>query len=137
LDVVGFASDMLGVSLHPGQVRILSESFPTGMEADDFPYKFIHITSGNRFGKSALLGVLHIWFAVYKHRAKAAYGTGDWFDSQYTVINLGPLNENAYVVREKVGLILQDKADEQLFRRPERGHVDPRVVALFRQSKKG
>ena len=132
---MGFADKLLGVSLHPGQIRILSEAFPRGVEADDFPYKFIHMTTGNRFGKSAMMAVLHLWFAVYKHRAKAQYGSADWFDSQYTVLNLGPVNENAYVVREKVGMILQDKADEQIFRKPERGHVAPEIQALFKTAK--
>src|SRR3990167_8494820 len=137
LDIVGFADQGLGVGLHDGQKRILSKAFPTGQEPDDWQYKFIHIKTGNRFGKSVILAVVHLWFGTYKHRADFPYGTKDWFDLQYAAINLCPLNDIAYVVREKVGLILMDRADEQIKRKPVRGHIQPELTMLFKQAEKG
>jgi hypothetical protein len=137
LDVVGFAVEILGVELHPGQIRILEVAFPRGVEPEDWPFKFIHIATGNRFGKSVILAILHLWFGTYKHRCGFAYGTGDWFDTQYSIINLCPLNDIAYVVREKVGLILMDKADEQIKRLGGRGHVSPALISVWRQARRG
>lgn len=137
LDVIGFANDVLGVELHPGQVRILSGAFPKGVEPEDWQYKYFHISTGNRFGKSVLMAILHLWFAFFKHRCPAEYGTEDWFLYPYAVANICPLNDIAYVVREKVGLILQDKAKEQLMRPGGRGYCEPSFKALFKQAKKG
>ena len=137
LDVVGFAENVCGVGLHKGQKRILRKAFPIGMEPEFWQFKFIHLATGNRFGKSVILAILHLWFAVYKHRAPFGYGTPEWFDLQYSIINLCPLNEIAYVVREKVGLILMDQADEQIKKVGGRGHVAAELVLLFKKADKG
>lgn len=136
LDVLGFADKVLGVELHKGQKRILAESFPRGVEPSEWPYRFVHIRSGNRFGKSVMLAVLHLWFAIFKHRlpGSAPYGSAEWFDSPYNVANLCPLNDIAYVVREKVGLILQNKAKEQIQRIGGRGSIHPGVQQLFKSN---
>ena len=137
LDVIGFSENILGVALHDGQKRILQASFPVGVEPLDWPFKFIHISTGNRFGKSVILAVLHLWFGTYKHRLPFAFGSDDWFDSPYAIINLCPLNEIAYVVREKVGLILMGKSLEQLKNVNGRGKVDPAAVALWKMPSAG
>lgn len=105
------------------------------MESDQWPYKATHTRTGNRFGKSVIFSVVGIWFAVYKHRVPVPYGTEEWFDFPFSAVNIGPVNENAYVVREKVGLILQDKAKEQILRIGGRGHILPEIQALFKTAK--
>lgn len=111
-------------------------SFPP-VDPEEWPYKFIHISTGNRFGKSVILAVLHLWFAAYKHRVKFATGTPEWFEHPYSVINLCPLNEIAYVVREKVGQILMNKASEQINNVNGRGACDPALTALFKTASRG
>ena len=137
LDVIGFSENILGVALHDGQRRILNESFPVGMEPDEWAYKYIHISTGNRFGKSVILAILHLWFGTYKHRVPFPFGSEEWYDWPYSVINLCPLNEIAYVVREKVGLILMGKSLEQIKNPSGRGKIDPAIPLLFKQPDAG
>lgn len=55
-DIVFFAWYFLGLKLHPGQIRFLREA--DGMVNVLVP--------GNRFGKSVIIAVRHIWFNFYK-----------------------------------------------------------------------
>ena len=135
LDVLGFADEGLGVELHDRQKEIIRAIFPVGCPPETWPYKSAHLATGNRFGKSVIIAVVQMWFAVFKHRAPLPYASSDWFLFPYAAVNVGPQNENAYVVREKVGLILQDQAKEQIMRPSGRGHIHPAIQSMFKQAR--
>lgn len=78
-DIVFFAEYFLGITLHPGQVRYLTEA--DGMVNILVP--------GNRFGKTVILMVRHIWHCYYKR----GFPEGDsdmWTKTPYQTAALAP-----------------------------------------------
>lgn len=78
-DIVFFAWYFLGLKLHPGQIRIIRNA--TGMVNV--------IVSGNRFGKTVLIAVRHIWFCFYKIGWDASSGEA-WSKVRYRTVALAP-----------------------------------------------
>lgn len=81
-DIVFFAHAFLGLKLHPGQIRFLREA--NGIVNILVP--------GNRYGKTVLLAVRHIWHNFYK----IGLSEGDdasWTKAGYQTACLGPFGE--------------------------------------------
>lgn len=131
LDPIRFIEELLGISLNVGQKLLINTCFPVGVEPEDWPYKQINLLAANRWGKSVLIACLTIWMGTFKHRVGLAYGTAEWWDAKYNTVNICPLVDLAYVVREKVGEILADEAKEQIMRTGGRGHINPQLQMLF------
>lgn len=120
-DPVGFARVHLGIELHPGQQEFLLEAIrfsPDGTLA----YKYPNLTASNRWGKTVVLAVVHLFFAVYKHGLMVE--GQDWFLHPYGIINICPLVSLANVARDMVNDILQSKAKEQILNPNGRGYCD-------------
>lgn len=78
-DIVYFAWRFLGLKLHPGQIRFLRE-------ADGLVNVLV---PGNRFGKTVIIAVRHIWFNFYK--IGVADSAGDqWQKFSYRTACLAP-----------------------------------------------
>lgn len=102
-DIVYFAEELLGMTLHEGQKRYLRA------KAADFragrPTKIWMLVPGNRWGKSVILAILHIWHCTYKIGitrgdaeaiARAAYATA----------NLSPHSETTKPVFDAIKQIM-------------------------------
>lgn len=110
-DVIGFAEDILGISLHEGQKRFLNEAIRFDSDGK-LHYKYVNLTASNRWGKTVSLAVIHLFFATYKH---GLYIEGaDWATHPYGIINLCPLVDLANVLRDMVDAILRSDAKEQI-----------------------
>lgn len=81
-DPVVFINHLLGVPLHPGQVRFLRET--TEQE-----HKINLLVPSNRWGKSSMIACKHIWKHFYKHGIPQ--GNQDaWLRADYRTANVAP-----------------------------------------------
>lgn len=78
-DIVFFAWRFLGLKLHPGQIRFLRE-------ADGLVNVLV---PGNRFGKTVIIAVRHIWFNFYKIGVADSHGD-EWQKFSYRTACLAP-----------------------------------------------
>jgi hypothetical protein len=120
-DVVGFSDAHCGVELHDGQKRFLREAFSFNDDGS-FVYKYPNLTASNRWGKTVVVAIVHLWFAVFKHGL--AIEGADWFKHPYHIMNICPLVDLANLARDAINDILQNKAKEQINRPSGRGHSD-------------
>lgn len=83
-DPVEFARVFLGIDLHPGQVEWINKST-----------KRINILRpGNRYGKTFVAAVKHIWHAMCKPRLDGmVLSNVEWLRVEYQVLNFGPTYE--------------------------------------------
>ena len=83
-DPVEFARIMLGIQLHPGQVEWIKRST-----------KRINILRpGNRYGKTFVAAIKHIWHCMCKPRLDGKVLTNnEWLRVEYQVLNFGPTYE--------------------------------------------
>lgn len=78
-DIVFFAWYFLGIKLHPGQIRFLRE-------ADGLVNVLV---PGNRFGKTVLIAVRHIWYNFYKVGIDRS-NTNAWMKLGYRTACIAP-----------------------------------------------
>lgn len=83
-DPVEFSKVFLGIDLHPGQVEWIRNS-----------NKRINILRpGNRYGKTFVAAVKHIWHCMCKPRLDGMILTNEeWLRVEYQVLNFGPTYE--------------------------------------------
>lgn len=83
-DPVEFARIMLGIQLHPGQVEWIHNST-----------KRVNILRpGNRYGKTFVAAIKHIWHCMCKPRLDGKVLTNnEWLRVEYQVLNFGPTYE--------------------------------------------
>lgn len=102
-DIVFFAEHFLGMSLHEGQKRYLRS------KAEDFrdnrKTKIWLLVPGNRFGKSVVVAILHIWHGFYK--IGIARGDGNAIaKASYMTANLAPHSDATKPVFDAIIQIL-------------------------------
>lgn len=78
-DIVFFAYHFLGLSLHPGQIRFMRGAVGNVNV----------LVPGNRFGKTVILAVRHIWHNFYKIGIKEG-DAGEWEKLSYRTVALAP-----------------------------------------------
>jgi len=83
-DPIEFSRIMLGIQLHPGQVEWIKNST-----------KRINILRpGNRYGKTFIAAIKHIWHCMCKPRLDGKVLTNvEWLRVEYQVLNFGPTYE--------------------------------------------
>lgn len=81
---IAFAKEILGIDLHPGQLKWIKNST-----------KRINILRpGNRFGKSLVAAVKHVWQCMCKPQlAGKVSTTEEWLRVEYQTLNFGPTYE--------------------------------------------
>ena len=81
---INFAKEMLGIELHDGQKKWLRNAT-----------KRINILRpGNRWGKSLILAVKHLWQCICKPQLDGKVNTySDWLKVEYQTLNFGPTYE--------------------------------------------
>ena len=95
-DPIAFVDEFLGILPHPGQRRWIRES----------QMRLISILRpGNKFGKTMVEALLHIWEAVTKPRiAGKVWSEDEWMRVQYQTLVFGPTYEQS---RELLGMIIE------------------------------
>ena len=83
-DPVEFARIILGIDLHPGQIEWIRNST-----------KRVNILRpGNRYGKTFVAAIKHIWHCMCKPRLDGKVLTNnEWLRVEYQVLNFGPTYE--------------------------------------------
>lgn len=81
-DPVVFADRLLGIPLHQGQIRYLRRA------AQRKDRKFI-LVPANRWGKSTMIAVLHLWTLFYKF-GLAEGNREAWLKTEYRTANIAP-----------------------------------------------
>jgi len=93
-DPVEFADKILGIQLHPGQIKWLKNA--------DKLINFLR--PGNRFGKTLSEGIMHIWHATTKPGLFGkARNEAEWMSIDYPTLVFGPEYEQS---RELLRLIV-------------------------------
>lgn len=114
-DPIFFAEHMLGMQLHAGQKKYLlkakegiSELVADMNETDksqliELIRRFL-LSCANRWGKSAVISILQLWYLYYKFGIKAAT-SADWFDIEYRTANIAPfssLTEPVFIAMKQI-----------------------------------
>lgn len=81
-DIVFFAYEFLGITLHPGQIRFVRGA--TG--------NVNVLVPGNRWGKTLAIAVRHIWHNFYKIGVKQGDST-EWGKAHYRTAALAPVSD--------------------------------------------
>lgn len=89
-DPVFFIENFLGMQLHEGQKKYL-KSAKKALDNGDNPLirRFV-LTCANRWGKTALIACLQLWYLFYKFGIQAS--GSDWVDIEYRTANIAPLS---------------------------------------------
>lgn len=93
-DPVYFAEKFLGIHLHPGQVEYIRNRDKINV-----------LSSANRFGKTSLVAVLHIWYAWSKKGVRQGQKKA-WENAEYLTCALAPHTQQAEVVIRTIRQIL-------------------------------
>lgn len=87
-DPVYFIEEFLGMALHDGQKRYLAQAIKAMDNGEDKLIRRFVLSCANRWGKSAMISCLQIWYLFYKFGIKA---TGEeWFNIEYRTANIAP-----------------------------------------------
>lgn len=93
-DPIYFVEHMLGMSLHSGQKKYLQEAKRGVTELvvndEELTRRFI-LSCANRWGKSAVISVLQLWYLFYKFGIKTNT-PAEWFDIEYRTANIAPFS---------------------------------------------
>lgn len=96
-DPVLFANTFLPKKPHPGQVVWLRNSTQA----------INTLVPGNRWGKSTIIAVKHIWKCVFKHGIKAKTQS-EWKAAQYETISVAMSADQAAIVFKEAKALLKD-----------------------------
>ena len=91
-DPVFFINEFLGMRLHKGQLRYLHEARKAvyGDEDGELTRRFV-LSCANRWGKSAVIACLQLWYLFYKHGVRTETQE-EWFDVEYRTANIAPFS---------------------------------------------
>lgn len=127
-DPLLFIEEFLGMKLHEGQKRYLVEAVKAIDNGEEPLIRRFVLSSSNRWGKSALIACLQLWYLFYKHGVKAATKS-DWFDVEYRTANIAPfasltepvfkamkqIMTSTYPIRDDNGVISTNKCQIEWF----------------------
>lgn len=103
-DPIFFVEEFLGMKLHKGQIKYLKAA-KKAIDNGDKPLirRFI-LSCANRWGKSATIACLQLWYLFYKFGIKADKAE-DWFDIEYRTANIAPyssLTEPVFIAMKQI-----------------------------------
>jgi hypothetical protein len=115
-DPIFFIENFLGMSLHKGQKKLLRKSMqgvrelveahntsPDSEETWELTRRFI-LSCANRWGKTAAISCLQLWFLFYKFGIKTKTQE-EWFDIEYRTANIAPfssLTEPVFIAMRQI-----------------------------------
>jgi hypothetical protein len=92
-DPIFFIEHFLGMSLHSGQKKYLQQAImgvPELAEDDELIRRFV-LSCANRWGKSAVISCLQLWFLFYKFGIRTRTDQ-EWFEIEYRTANIAPFS---------------------------------------------
>lgn len=129
-DPVFFANEFLGMRLHGGQekyLRMACLGTPDLAGKDPLIRRYV-LSCANRWGKSAVISVLQLWFLFNKFGIKT-HTDAEWFDIEYRTANIAPfasltepvfmamkaIMTSAYPIRDEKGVMTTNKCQIEWF----------------------
>lgn len=96
---------MLGMSLHAGQKRYLEHAVKAINNGNEPLIRRFILSSANRWGKSAVIACLQLWYLFYKFGVKTSTDD-DWFNIEYRTANIAPTSKLTQPVFKAMKAIL-------------------------------
>jgi hypothetical protein len=92
-DPIYFIEHFLGMSLHEGQKKYLTQARQgiTEIVGDEELTRRFILSCANRWGKSAVIACLQLWYLFYKFGIKTSTPE-EWFDIEYRTANIAPFS---------------------------------------------
>lgn len=94
---------MLGMPLHKGQQEYLKWAIKA-IEGDVLVRRFV-LSCANRWGKSALIACIQLWYLFYKFGVRTET-EDEWFDIEYRTANIAPTSKLTQPVFKAMKAIL-------------------------------
>jgi hypothetical protein len=91
-DPVFFINEFLGMPLHRGQKQYLVAAQKAIENGNEPLIRRFVLSSANRWGKSALIACIQIWYLYYKFGIKTN-NPEDWFNIEYRTANIAPTSK--------------------------------------------
>jgi len=128
-DPVYFITEWLGMQLHPGQIRYLNEAKKAVTNPGGSRIRRFLLSCANRYGKSALISCIQLWYLYNKFGINAATDQ-EWFKTEYRTANIAPTSKltqpvfkamkaimtSAYPIQDpQTGLITNNKCKIEWF----------------------
>lgn len=127
-DPILFANELLGMSLHEGQKKYLRAAKKAIDNGDDELIRRFLLSCANRWGKSATIAILQIWYLYYKFGVKAR-NPEELFSIEYRTANIAPYSSltepvfnamkqiltSTYPIRDQNGEITTNKCKIEWF----------------------
>lgn len=144
-DPIFFAHEMLGMELHDGQKKFLREALKAIYpDKDGKRTRRFVLSCANRWGKSAVIAVLQLWYLFYKFGVNARTQE-EWFDIEYRTANIAPFSSltepvfkamkqimtSAYPIRDRNGEMTTNKCQIPWFFLEERTINQPPYKLYF------
>lgn len=86
-----FIETMLGMTLHKGQKKFLKAFLKAQRNGDSPLIRRFLLSCANRWGKTAMIACIQLWYLFYKFGIKAQTQE-DWFDIEYRTANIAPFS---------------------------------------------
>lgn len=110
-DIEGFARDLLGIKLHPGQVRYARKVLARGVDGWRPAFHTIALSSGNRAGKTMVLAIVIMHSCIFKLGMKPPMDSEKdrrrWQKAAYMWFHFAIQQEIAELVYTEITNILQ------------------------------
>jgi hypothetical protein len=138
-DPLFFIENFLGMSLHKGQKKYLIQAKKALNNGDNLLIRRFILSCANRWGKSALISCLQLWYLFYKFGIKTRTAE-EWFDIEYRTANIAPYSSltepvfmamkaimtSTYPIRnKKTGMMTTNKCKIEAFYLEERTINNP------------
>lgn len=104
-DPVFFIEEFLGMPLHAGQRKYLKAAVKAIDNGSEPLIRRFVLSCANRWGKSALIACIQIWYLFYKFGVKADDDEA-WFDIEYRTANIAPTSKLTQPVFKAMKAIL-------------------------------
>lgn len=147
-DPIYFINEWLGMPLHPGQVKYLTEArkaIYTNETTDSERIRRFLLSCANRYGKSSLIACLQLWYLYNKFGIKAETPE-EWFKAEYRTANIAPtskltqpvfkamkaiMTSSFAIQNSETGLITTNKCKIEWFYDPDRTINNPPFKLFF------
>jgi len=144
-DPVYFINEFLGMPLHEGQKKYLRQATKAIDNGDDELIRRFILSCANRWGKSATISCLQLWYLFYKFGIKAK-NPEDWYQIEYRTANIAPFSSltepvfqamkaimtSSYPIRDKkTGMTTVNKCKIEAFYLQERTINNPPYKLYF------
>lgn len=127
-DPITFITKLLGMPLHDGQIKYLHEAIKAIDNGDDPLVRRFVLSCANRWGKTAMIACIQLWYLFYKFGVHTDDDT-DWFSIEYRTANIAPYSSltepvffamkaimtSKYPVRDETGKISVNRCQIEWF----------------------